>query len=426
MLKDRKLLLIAGALAVFAVAFVIIWRLGATPVSAGDVEELTKGHGVGDVSPMPPNGAYRAAVADFSFGLLSASLDNVENKNVLLSPTSVYLALAMTANGTQGDSLAAMEKVLGGGMALSEINRNTSSYRALLESGDKESGLLSLANSVWMRTGFEVKEKFLEDAAAYYDASAFRAPFNEKTVEAINAWVKKNTGGYIDKIIEQPIDEMTMLYLINALHFDAEWESEYALEDVREGTFASPDGEKTVEFLHGSQYSYLSDTNAKGFMKPYKGSKYAFVALLPDEGTDVLDYASSLTGERFLSVMERAEERTVYTKLPKFKTAYSVTLNSALQAMGLEVCFDSLKADFRAMSEDKALYISSVAHKTYLEVDELGTRGGAVTAVIMNATGMLIDPPPEVYLDRPFVYAIVDMETNLPIFLGVMQDPSAQ
>ncbi|SCN26002.1 serine protease inhibitor-like protein [Clostridium sp. N3C] len=167
---------------------------------------------------------------------------------------------------------------------------------------------------------------------------------------------------------------------------------------------------------------YIKDDKAEGFIKPYKNGKYSFLALLPNEEVSVDSYIDSLSGERFIKLMENKSSEDVRVSLPKFKASYSKQLKDSLMQMGLVECFDSNKADFSEMTRDTKLYVDYVFHKTFIRVDDLGTKAGAVSDVGFLDCAVEF-PEHEIFLDRPFIYAIIDNETNLPLFIGTMMNP---
>ena len=169
----------------------------------------------------------------------------------------------------------------------------------------------------------------------------------------------------------------------------------------------------------------MSGARETGFMKRYRG-KYAFVALLPEKGLSVDDYLATLTGEEFVNLMNnRSYDYDVTAGLPKFKYDWDGSLADILKKMGMETAFDEAKADFSALGTlpGANLFISDVSHKTHIEVDESGTRAAAVTAVMVGENGMPVEKQKKtVVLDRPFVYAIVDTSSMLPLFIGTVTD----
>lgn len=362
------------------------------------------------------------AATDFAVRLFRASEKSGEN--TLISPLSVLCALAMTANGAENGTLEEMEAVLG--MSKEALNLYLHSYMENLP--QNEHCKLSLANSVWFKEdeSFTVKEDFLQVNADYYNADVYQAPFNEQTCEDINRWVKEKTDGMIPKMLEQLTPDAVMC-LINALAFEAQWAEVYEDIQVREGVFTKEDGATyEVEFMHGEERTYLEDEKATGFMKPYEGGKYAFVALLPKEGVSVSEYVASLDGTALHNLLSNPTNVKVITSIPKFETAYDVEMNEILKEMGMPTAFDADHADFSALGQSTKgnIYISMVLHKTYISVAEQGTRAGAATLVIMDAGGAFLEPEEwkEVRLDRPFVYMLIDCEKNIPFFIGTMMD----
>ena len=360
------------------------------------------------------------AATEFSVRLFQACL--TEGENTLVSPLSVLCALAMTANGAQGETLAQMEAVLG--LPLEELNACLCAYRQTLSA--REDAQLNIANSIWLKDddSLQVNEDFLNANAAWYDAGVYQAPFDKSTVQDINAWVEDHTGGLIQNILDD-IPESAVLYLINALVFDAQWQNVYYDYQVKEGTFTKEDGTRQeTEFMYSDEYAYLEDDSAAGVMKNYEGGAYAFVALLPKDGVSLADYAASLTGENLRNLLETVQNVKVDTAIPKFRIEYTGELSELLQSMGITDAFDPDLADFSALGEttNGPLYISQVLHKTFLAVDERGTQAGTATIVETSAGADAPEEGKTVYLDRPFLYMIVDRETGLPVFLGTAVD----
>ncbi len=359
---------------------------------------------------------FIANTASFSVELFKKSV--AKGKNSLISPTSVLLALAMTANGADKDTLEQMQTVLSKDIPIDELNEYLYYYVKKLPNG--EDAKLSIANSIWFKDTFKVEQDFLQKNADFYKAAAYKTAFDEQTVKDINNWVSKNTDGMIDKMLEQ-LPGNAIMYLINTIYFDAKWNEPYLNVKVSEGDFTAHDGSKQkANFMNSVESYYLNDGRATGFIKPY-AYRYSFVALLPNETVSIDDYIASLTGEGFLDVLKSKNICTVDAYLPKFTYDYEIKMNEVLKALGMPDAFDAAKADFSRIGDtsDGNIYISEVLHKAFIAVDEEGTRAGAATKVEMVKTGY-----PEinvtVQLDRPFVYAIIDNATNLPLFIGTV------
>ena len=363
--------------------------------------------------------SFRRAAADFALSLFRKSA--VGEGNRLLSPTSAMLCLAMLANGTAGASRTEIESVLG--RELDTLNPTLYAYAELL----RAAGCASLASSVWIRDdeGLTVEPSFLQANADFFSADVYRAAFDKSTVRDVNRWVKDRTGGMIDKLLEG-IDSDNMLFLINALAFDARWQNTYEKQDQRKGTFRNADGsESTVTYLSSSEWLYLAGAGAGGFMKPYAGGKYRFVALLPGVGQTPDELAAELDGEAWLALLDGVSSEKVLTRTPAFETDCRIDIAEALRKMGVTRVFDEDAADLSPMGHygDRGLYCSAMRQDVRLRLDAEGTKAAAATiAVIDKCTSAAPDetPPREVYLTRPFLYAIVDAETGLPLFLGTV------
>ena len=406
-----------------ALLLVFAMALGMTACSQVSANDLMKDVPAKAVDVLPDMDAGAAAAADFGVRLFKTSME--EGENTLISPLSVLYALAMTANGADGETLTQMEKVLG--MDVDNLNSYMLAYLDLLpESQDYK---MSLANSIWFKDdpNFAVEQSFLQTNADYYGAGAYKAAFDEGTRNDINNWVKEHTDGMIPEIIDEIPDEAIM-YLVNALAFDAKWADEYEEHQIREGRFTMEDGiRQDVDMMHSEEHTYLEDDMATGFIKYYKDRKYAFVAMLPNEGVSVSQYVDSLTGEHLRELLNNPQDLTVFASIPKFETEYDIEMSEVLQEMGMTDAFDWRVADFSRLGtynvDGMNICISRVLHKTFISVSERGTRAGAATAVEMVAEGaMEIVEFKEVVLDRPFVYMLIDCETNLPFFIGTMMN----
>lgn len=359
------------------------------------------------------------AAADFGVKLFQNCLGG---GNTLVSPLSVLEAMAMAANGAAGDTLTQMEDAFGADLD----SLNAWLYAWVHALPDAEGGAVHVANSLWLNDSgkFTVAPDFLQINAAYYGADVYEEPFVPALADEINAWVSEHTAGRIEQIVDEvPADAMT--YLVNALSFDGAWEDVYREDQVRAGAFTAADGsERDADFMSSTEQMYLEDGHAAGFIKYYEGRQLAFAALLPEEGMSVEDYAAALTGSHLRRLLSGAREDVlVDAAIPKFSSEYGAELSRVLAAMGIEDAFDMDKADFSRLgkSEDGNIYISRVMHKCTIDVHEKGTEAGAATALEIRAAGMAIPGKP-VYLDRPFVYMLIDCAANVPIFIGAVTD----
>lgn len=361
-------------------------------------------------------------VADFGMRLFQASFQ--EDQNTLISPVSILAALAMTANGAEGETLTQMETVLGQSRdALNSWHKYGTLY---------DDDILASANAIWFRkdTGFAAEEAFLQTNADYYGAGIYQAPFDGTTVKEINNFVEENTKGMIKEVLQE-IPSGAVLYLVNALSFDAKWEETYDEYQIWEGIFTKDDGtQQEVELMYSEECWYYENEVCTGFRKHYKEgepNRFAFVALLPKEGVSLRNLVESLDGKQLQSFLAQPEGVKVDAAIPKFETEFDTQMSEVLVKMGMTDAFDESVADFSGLGSYKNgnLFISSVLHKTFISVAEQGTKAGATTVVELAPTAAPPGEPEEikqVILDRPFLYMIVDTSSNTPIFIGTLMD----
>jgi serpin B len=319
----------------------------------------------------------------------------------------------MTANGAANDTLADMEKVLAGGKSITSLNHFMSAY------ADKISGdHLHIANSLWIGNGrVNVYKDFLQTNASYYDAGTFYADFNDKeTVNAINSWISEHTDGMINDMLKE-IREDNIMFLVNAITFEAEWK-EYAVLGVHENQdFKNYNGtvSKFTEFIYKGESKRLTLGKGSGVIMPYKDCNFSFVALLPDEGTNVYDYLASIEGTGFINAVKSAERgngNDIY--MPEFEIKSSLDLNAPLTELGMGSAFSN--ADFTKLGvARRPISISSVNQDAVISVTRVGTKASAATIDGISATSV----HKQFKFNRPFVYAIIDNATCLPVFIGV-------
>ena len=361
----------------------------------------------------------------FSLNLLKNTYESGEN--ILISPLSVTYAIGMAANGSDMKTREEFENVLG--IKIDDLNNITKNY--LNKINNLEEVKFNLADSIWIdkNNNINLKKKFEEKTVEYYNADIFTEKFNSKTVKKINKWVDKNTKGMIPEIINE-LSPDDIVILINALAFEGEWDEPYEDYQVEPGLFLNYDSSLAdVSFLTSDVNNYVSDGDFCGFFKEYSGYEYGFFALLPEKDVEIDDFVDNLDGEKFDQIFKNISyEYVVHTKIPKFELEYNTSLKNTVENMGIKSAFEK-NADFSLMTDDKnrLLYISDICHHTYMKVDESGTKAAAVTDIKCESAIKNPEEPEykEVILNRPFVYGIIDLETMMPVFTGVMNNITA-
>ena len=337
----------------------------------------------------------------------------------VLSPASVLTALLMAEEGADGETAAQIQETVG-----SEVFYARDAFQQILNAKG-EGTQVNTANSVWLRNdpNLQVQESFLAAMQQLFEAEVFSADFDKKTVKDINQWCKTNTKERIEKILNDPISPQTMLYLINALTFDGKWQSPYKDYQVGDADFTAADGSvQTAEMMYGTEYTYLENDLATGFVKPYAAG-YSFVALLPHEGLSMADFVKGLSKDTFARAWKVEKETPVETGLPKFKTESGAELSEVLRTMGIRDLFDADRADLHrtATTPEGNLFVSKILHKAFIETDTEGTKAAAVTAVVDECGSAAPSEMKRVILDRPFFYAIIEEETGIPLFMGTVE-----
>jgi serine protease inhibitor len=356
---------------------------------------------------------------EFGFDLLRGLTAAAPDRNVFISPTSAAFALAMTYNGANGETQDAMARVLGvDGMTREQVNGNNQRWmESLVNPGGGVE--LSLANSLWIRQGFPVRDDFLDRNRTFYKAEVSHLDFGSPAApQTINDWVRQNTRGKIDKIVDG-IPGNAVMYLINALYFKCDWTHRFDRQMTRNEPFRLADGGRiTVPMMSQDRAFPVHRGPGFGMLSlPYGNGRFSMVLVLPDEGTTLQQFYQRLDAASWQSWMGRLQETRVMVSLPRFKLEWESSLNGVLRDLGMGLAFGDGPHDFTAMSPANP-WIDEVKQKTYLEVNEEGTVAAAV-----NGVAMVTSMPPEMRFDRPFFAAIYDHATRTVLFAGQVTRP---
>jgi serpin B len=364
--------------------------------------------------------------ANTSFGLELFAMVHAAaaDPNVMVSPLSVSMALGMTANGAEDETLRDMRATLGFG-TMPEDSVNAAYEGLIAQLHARDPGVeFRLANSVWHDQRFSVEQPFLELARDYFDAEVRAIDFRTATApRTISGWAEDATGGRIKDLITR-IDPQEVMFLVNAVYFKAPWSRPFDPDATRPGPFQRLSGGSIdVPTMSGDgawPHTRNSDVDIVELL--YADSAFSMVIVVPATGRDLDDVVDSLTPERWQTWMDALEPGRILFSMPKFRFEFGETLNDALIAMGMGVAFDDSRADFDRISRERTdLYISRVEHKTFIDVHELGTEAAAATAVGVGVTSL----PPRIVVDRPFLFAIRERSAGTLLFVGRVGDPSA-
>jgi serpin B len=359
-----------------------------------------------------------------------------DDGNIVISPASVAVALAMTREGARSTTATEMDAVL----HVDDPDGLASSMNGLTSALDSRSGTfptgadpkaavqLSIANSLWGQQGLAFEQPFLDVLASEYGAGMRVVDYESDPEQArvdINAWVSGETEERIPELIaEGVITQDTRLTLVNAVYLLADWSLPFTADATADGPFTLADGSTvTVPFMSQQEtFPYAEGDGWQAVQLPYAGDQLAMLVLVPESGgLGVLEdaLASGFVDEAVAAL----GDRLVALSLPKWDTESKLQLRAALSELGMPTAFTDA-ADFSGMTADAELSIQDVVHQANITVDEKGTEAAAATGVVVGVTSAPVDEPVAVTVDRPFVFALRDVETGAILFLGRVVDPS--
>ncbi|HIK04339.1 MAG TPA: serpin family protein [Trichormus sp. M33_DOE_039] len=348
------------------------------------------------------------------------------SKNIFVSPSSIAIALSMTYNGASGSTQQAMAKTLElQGINLPELNSAYASLHRLLAS-PAQNVQLQIANSLWANQNASLRPEFIQQAKDFYQAKVTTLDFQDAaTTNTINKWVKDNTKGKIDSIVDK-IEPNQMLFLLNAIYFKGQWSEKFDQSQTKPQPFyiSSTQQKQHPMMSQTGEYKYYETEQFQAVSLPYgQDGKVSLYVFLPKQNSDLKAFSQNLNAENWDKWMSQFSQREGSIKLPRFQTDYDITLNDALTALGMGEAFTK-QANFSGMG--KNLAISQVRHKTFVEVNEEGTEASAATSVGIVATSIRQPQAPfNMIVDRPFFCVIRDNQTGSILFMGAIADPTS-
>lgn len=415
-MKMKKIFSKICALALTVLMLVSItackYQVNAQALSDAYARNVSGNFGVSDT--------FSDAAKSFAIRMFSDVM-SADGENTLVSPLSAIYCIALLANGANGETLTQIEQALD--IDLATLNESAYAYMNGIYSDKKCK--LCLANSVWYNNSDEklnISPEFLQTNANWYNSDIFAADFDSTTVKDINKWCSDKTFNMIEQIISQ-ISPDTLMYLFNTIAFDSKWAQDYKNTQIKSGIFNNYNGTTSnVQMMHSSENIYFEYENAKGFAKNYAGDAYSFVGILPDESVDIYEFASSVDLEFWNNLLGSKTYCEVNLKMPEFAFETDIMdLTDMLKSMGITQIFDESNADFTKMGTSPLgnLYVDTVFQKACIDVSRNGTKAAVITGVGMDATSAEPGEIKSIILDRPFIYAIIDNQTNIPLFMGI-------
>ncbi len=357
-----------------------------------------------------------------------------EPGNVIYSPHSISIALAMTYAGARGITETEMATALNFGLPQNELHPAFNALDLALMSREDTEGVnglpfqLRIANALWLQKSVDFQDPFLDVLALNYGVGVNLLDYSEDPEGArkeINAWAAYETEDKIKELIpEGAITPYTLVVLTNAIYFNASWTAQFDPNSTTDDSFMTPGGAVSAPTMHQmTDYGYFAGAGFEAVELPYDGNEVSMVVLLPEAGTGLAEFEGTLDGATLRAVFTGFENKVVDLSMPKFKFRSPLGLNQMLIDLGMPSAFDPLLADFTGFHPTLGLVITDVLHEAFIDVNEKGTEAAAATAVIIGDVSI---PQADVIVDvdRPFLFLIRDRQTKAVIFIGRVVDPT--
>jgi serpin B len=362
----------------------------------------------------------------FSFKIFK-EVSVLNGENTFFSPLSLNLALGMLYNGASGLTREEMAEALGiGDFTETEINEYYQKMSQALLNIDPLTEI-GIANSIWYREGFPVKQSFLNVNQTYFDAMVRALNFSHPDAAGIiNKWCAEKTNDRIKEIIQSPIDDMTVMFLINALYFKSKWQFEFERELTKHDDFTLTDNRKIKVNLmeQTTALPYYGDQYLQCVEMPYGNEAFSMVAILPAANMSIEQLIDYLDNAKWKDILDKMFPYNIKLKLPRFKIECEMSLKEPVKAAGMKRIFVPFDAEFDHIADNIELNVSGIRQKTFVEVNEEGTEAAAVT-VIEIVTAEMGPPPGPIpfFANRPFLYLIKEKSTGAILFIGRMDEP---
>ncbi len=346
-----------------------------------------------------------------------------DEPNTFFSPLSLNMALGMLYNGTSGETRTEMADVLGlAGFTDTEINEYYQKMsQALL--GIDPLTTLSIANSIWYRSGFSVKKPFIDLNKKYFDAEVQALDFSRPdAADIINKWCSDKTKDRIKEIIQKPTDASIVMFLINALYFKSKWQYEFDKKQTKQDDFTTGDNRiiKVNMMEQTSDLRFFSDQHLQCVEIPYGNQAFKMTVILPSGDTDINRLINYLDDNAWQNAVKGLSPRSVKLKLPRYKNECEMKLNDPVMNVGMKRIFGGGLLNIA----DAGLFVSNIKQKTFVEVNEAGTEAAAVTVIeIRESYDPNASQPVLFFANRPFLYLITEKSTGAILFIGRMDEP---
>jgi serpin B len=382
----------------------------------------------------PVKGANPQEIIDgnnkFAFKLYNELKSNTD-KNLFYSPFSISTALAMVCAGARNET--ALQ--IGQTMDFPPDQNFHSDYKQLLDAinnGTNNKIVLNIANGLWAQKDFKFLNSYFDIVKSNYNSELKDVNFKdylerENARMDINGWVAQKTKDKIKDILSPgTLDSSTRLVLVNAIYFYGDWAGPFKKETTEpKDFFLIEQAQVKVPFMNQQgRYNYYEDSNIKAIEMPYKNDRASMVIFLPNEKNGIIEFDRSFDYKYYQKIISSFQSEEVRLSIPKFKTTNNINLSAILSQMGMPLAFSPGRADFSGMDGKRDLYISTVIHQAFINVDEKGTEAAAATAVVFKVGAARPSSDMKVFnADHPFIFCIKDNSTGSILFMGKIMKP---
>ena len=367
-----------------------------------------------------------SASNSFGFNLFEQINPRQLKENIVISPSSIAIALAMASNGTEGATKAEINQ----GLELERLDSSTinQSYQKLiktLKTADSKVKL-AIANSLWVNQKITLKANFISQTQKFYQGEVTNLDFSDPQAKnRINGWVSQNTAGKIPQIVNS-VSADDALYLINAIYFKGIWSNKFDEKATRKRPFyIEPNSPQPHLMMNQTgNYRYYQSDRFQAVRLPYgEREELGMYIFLPSPTSSLAEFNQKLNLDSWQEWLGYMRSQQGNITIPRFKLEYETDLTESLSKLGIKQIFHPNRADFSAMT-DTRVAVDAVKHKTYVEVNEEGTEAAAVTSIGIRITSaMPQDPPFKMNVNRPFFFAIRDDVTETILFMGNVVEP---
>lgn len=363
---------------------------------------------------------FQKSALNFSFELLRNTQRNTDS--TVVAPANAYLQMALMANASAKTTKTEITDAFGKEITLSKINQCIQYFQTRLscfnDKSDKNAYFINMKNSIWCNDVFDIKKEFLKTDAFYYNNEVYRFLFSESnTLAKLNNWVKDYSNA--DENAFNSLDSEAYMYFAEAIGIKDNWLEDYANNNILTDTFNGTEKSSEATYYASSEFFIESDT-CKGFIKDFKNTPLKLCVIVPDEDISIDEYLNNLTSDVFLTMLNNMDVLTrCNAYLPGFSVNNTVDITASLENMGISTLFTE-EADVSNLTRTEDVYVSQILQTINFDISENGISSTEIQE--KSTANSVLDNEVTVKADRPFIFAVIDNESNIPLYLGIVEN----